>query len=61
MCIRDRIYTDAVRRWEPLIVTYVGHRDDFTTEMAIRLERLHTTGAVSYTHLDVYKRQRSAR
>ncbi len=41
----NEIYTDAVRRWEPLIVTYVGHRDDFTTEMAIRLERLHTTGA----------------
>ncbi|MEO6790479.1 MAG: MobF family relaxase [Ornithinibacter sp.] len=38
-------YPDAIRHWERLILEHVGHRDDFTTQMAERLDRLQRAGA----------------
>ncbi len=62
MCIRDRIAA------APLLAVEAAREDDpidrAAVEAALRaLEDLHVVGieSVSYTHLDVYKRQDSRR
>ena len=56
MCIRDRGYVDAVGAHEESVVQYMK---DYDTSFRILEEPLMVVGigAVSYTHLDVYKRQ----
>ena len=46
MCIRDSLWTDEKREWEGVL-----------PKIKEALPELHALGAVSYTHLDVYKRQ----
>ena len=51
MCIRDRDYAG------PVLLRHGGQRSKSTTKAYIALFICMCTRAVSYTHLDVYKRQ----
>ena len=56
MCIRDSMYRALYRKWRPATFEDVVGQAGITT--ALKNQILHDkVGPVSYTHLDVYKRQ----
>ena len=55
MCIRDRLQPAGMQQLQQLVRRARQHR--LAEERAHR--SAHGLGAVSYTHLDVYKRQRA--
>ena len=56
MCIRDSDYCAAALR----AYAFTQHDENFTPPGHGGTVKYKTEGAVSYTHLDVYKRQRQA-
>ena len=62
MCIRDRAYSAAKVRLRPILMTVLSMVFGLIPLMlahgvGANGSRSLATGAVSYTHLDVYKRQ----
>ena len=54
MCIRDSHFVGLV------VVGVEGFAGEDVVDLAVALVFVDAHGAVSYTHLDVYKRQESA-
>ena len=59
MCIRDRIIDNSKSQDNVYFLTEVSEKDlmNFTLSDSVTLPEVDTVYAVSYTHLDVYKRQ----
>ena len=58
MCIRDRLtHTLEVAQIARTIARALRLNEDLTEAIALGHDLGHTPYAVSYTHLDVYKRQ----
>ena len=58
MCIRDRDFVQKVKEFIVYLRPMLKEYHEVFTGNVIAQERLKVVGAVSYTHLDVYKRQR---